>query len=109
VSLLTYWRVQAPPSSAIKVFVHLLDEGREGQQTVIAQDDGMGSPPEGWAEGDLLIQKHVIPLPTELSSAEVDLSPYSFQVGVYYAAEDGERLPTLTGDRLLLYSPGVSE
>lgn len=97
--LLTYWRVEAPPSSPLKIFVHLLD----GSGAPIAQHDGLGSPPDGWAAGDLIVQKHTVPFP-----ADVAPGPYSLQVGLYDTVT-GDRLPVLTADRLLLYSLEVLE
>jgi hypothetical protein len=95
VSLLTYWRVETPPADRLKIFVHLLDPG----ESLIAQHDGLASPPQGWASGDLIVQKHTFPLPADLPSGQ-----YSLRVGVYYALADGERLEALTADSLLLYS-----
>jgi hypothetical protein len=95
VSLLTYWRVQTPPANRIKIFVHLLDDTRN----LIAQHDGLASPPQGWASGDLIVQKHTFCLPDRLPSGQ-----YPLEVGVYYDSASGERLNALTVDSLLLYS-----
>jgi hypothetical protein len=95
VSLLTYWRVETPPDDPLKIFVHLLDPG----QSLIAQHDGLASPPQGWATGDLIVQKHTFSLPTNLPSDQ-----YSLRTGIYHASDDGERLKALTADSLLLYS-----
>jgi 4-amino-4-deoxy-L-arabinose transferase-like glycosyltransferase len=91
-TLLTYWRVQTPGLTPLKVFVHLLGES----EMQIAQHDGLGSPPRGWAAGDLIVQKHVLPLP-------VDISPglYKPQLGVYNAPA-GPRLSAAGADRLIL-------
>jgi len=97
--LLTYWRVEEPSSAPLKVFVHLLD----GSGASVAQHDGLGSPPHGWAAGDLIIQKHAIPLPADLSPGQ-----YCLQVGLYDSVTN-DRLPVLTADRLLLYSLEVAE
>jgi len=91
--LLTYWRVEEPPSMPLKIFVHLLGESA----APIAQHDGLGSPPHGWASGDLIVQKHIIHLPADLPPGQ-----YPFQMGVYETAT-GVRLPVLTTDRLLLF------
>jgi hypothetical protein len=108
VSLLTYWRVEVPPTTRIKVFVHLVDEAAGGRG-IIAQDDGLGSPPHGWAAGDLLVQKHILSLPTDLLLPEFGLGQYGVQIGVYYDSDGGERLSALTVDHLLLYSLEVQE
>lgn len=88
-TLLTYWRVEEPPTSRLKIFVHLVGES-------IIQDDGLGSPPRGWMAGDLIVQKHVLTIPSDLSN---DL--YILQVGLYNASS-GSRLHTVGADRLLL-------
>jgi 4-amino-4-deoxy-L-arabinose transferase-like glycosyltransferase len=98
-TLLTYWRVEAPPSLPLKIFVHLLD----GIGAPIAQHDGLGSPPDTWVTGDLIVQKHTVPLPADLAPGR-----YPLQVGLYDSVT-GDRLPVLTADRLLLYSLEVSE
>jgi hypothetical protein len=108
-SLLTYWRVQLPPATRIKVFAHLLGEADSGPAPIIAQDDGLGSPPQGWMDGDLLVQKHVLSLPPDLPLPQPGLDQFSMEVGVYYDSDGGERLSALTGDRLLLYSLGEQE
>jgi hypothetical protein len=109
VSLLTYWRVEVPPVSRIKVFVHLLDQPAEAGGETIAQDDGLGSPPQGWEAGDLLVQKHTLSLPADLPWPEHNLGQYPIQIGLYYDSDGGARLSALTADHLLLYSPGVPE
>jgi 4-amino-4-deoxy-L-arabinose transferase-like glycosyltransferase len=95
VSLLTYWRVEIPPVDRVKIFVHLLDD----VQGLTAQHDGLASPPQGWATGDLIVQKHTFSLPADLPPGQ-----YPLRVGVYYASAGGERLSALTADSLLLYS-----
>ena len=91
--LLTYWVVETPPATSIKIFVHLLGES----DVPLAQHDGLGSPPHGWAAGDLIVQKHVIPLPADFPSGQCRL-----QVGLYDPATEA-RLAVLTADRLLLH------
>lgn len=97
--LLTYWRVEEPPLTPLKVFVHLVGES----EAPVAQHDGLGSSPHGWAGGDLIVQKHTIPLPDDLPPGQ-----YRLQVGIYDSVTN-DRLPVLTTDRLLLYSLEVSE
>ncbi len=99
-TLLTYWRVEEPPSSALlKVFVHLVGKS----DIPIAQHDSLGYPLRGWAAGDLIVQKHTISLPADFPPDQ-----YHFQVGLYDSITD-VRLPVLTSDRLLLYSLEVVE
>jgi hypothetical protein len=109
VSLLTYWKVQVPPTTRIKVFAHLLDQAAEADGNIIAQDDGLGSPPQGWVAGDLLVQKHALSLPSDLPLPESGLGRYPVRIGVYADSDGGERLSVLTADHLLLYSLGVQE
>lgn len=91
-TLVTAWRVESPPSTPLKAFVHLLDANGQLQ----AQHDGLASPPQGWREGDLILQLHTLALPTDLEAGT-----YTLQVGVYWAP-DGPRLSSSGADRLLL-------
>lgn len=91
-TLLTYWRVEEPPSTPLKAFVHLLGES----DAPITQHDGLGSPLRGWSAGDLIVQKHVLPLPASLPPGL-----YTLQVGLYNAPA-GPRLSVAGADRLLL-------
>jgi hypothetical protein len=90
--MLTYWRVEDPPAAPLKVFVHLAGEA----DVPIAQHDGLGSPPRGWAEGDLIVQKHVLPLPADLSPGL-----HKVYLGVYNASA-GPRLSVAGTDHLVL-------
>ena len=95
-SLLTYWRVETPPVRSLKAFLHLVDS--QGQ--LIAQHDGLESPPQGWAPGDLIVQRHALDVSEHVRSARHEL-----RVGIYHDTPQGERLLALTADYLLLYSP----
>jgi len=90
-ALLSYWRVETPSASALKVFVHVIDE--QGQ--LVTQDDGLRSTPEGWAAGDLVIQKHVFPL-----SSPLPAGAYRLEIGVYEPRAN-RRLPVAGTDRLV--------
>ncbi len=83
VPLLTYWRVEAPPTARLKVFVHLLDSAGE----MVAQHDGLGSPPERWRTGDLIVQRHTLSLP-----ADRPAGPHTPVIGLYEAQGPGTRL-----------------
>lgn len=89
---LTYWRVEDPPRGRLKVFVHLLDE--DGAPA--GQHDGLGSPARRWASGDLVVQKHVLRTPSDLTERT-----HLLQVGVYEDATK-ERLSVADADRLFL-------
>jgi 4-amino-4-deoxy-L-arabinose transferase-like glycosyltransferase len=99
ITLLTYWRVVEPSSTQLKIFVHLL--GRSG--ILVTQHDGLGSPPRGWAPGDLIVQRHVLSLPVDLAAGQYHLS-----VGAYDPVT-GARLPVQATDRLLLCRLEVAE
>jgi hypothetical protein len=89
--LLTYWRVENAPAARLKAFLHLLGDGE-----LVAQDDGLASPPQGWVRDDLIIQKHVLALAPDLPRGL-----YTPQVGLYNALSLS-RLAVSGGDRLLL-------
>jgi hypothetical protein len=90
--LLTYWSVEKPPPTRLKIFVHLLDE--DGER--VSQHDGLGSPPQGWAPGDLIVQKHTLTLVDPLP-----LALYKPQMGLYNASS-GSRLSVADTDQLSL-------
>ncbi len=90
--LLTYWRVEDPPRGRLKVFVHLLDEDGAPAD----QHDGLGSPARRWASGDLVVQKHVLRAPSDLTDWT-----HLLQVGVYEDATK-QRLSVADADRLFL-------
>jgi hypothetical protein len=90
-TLLTYWKVEDPSPTQLRSFVHLLEGGRP-----VAQDDKLGSPPQGWARGDLIVQKHLLSLPSDLSGGL-----YVLELGLYDAAT-GARLSVNAADRIFL-------
>jgi len=83
ITLLTYWRVEIPPGVALKIFVHLTDEAGR----LVAQSDGLGSPPRGWASGDLIVQRHAITIPADASAG-----PYIPLIGLYEVQDPARRL-----------------
>jgi 4-amino-4-deoxy-L-arabinose transferase-like glycosyltransferase len=99
VSALSYWTVEQPGRTRLKIYLHVLDNSG----SLVAQHDGLGSPVTGWAGDDLVIQKHVIELPDELGEGF-----YELRLGIY-EAQSGERLVVLGGDGLLLPSIEVGE
>lgn len=80
--LLTFWRVLAPPAAPRSIFLHAL----AADGTLRGQSDGLSSPPQFWAAGDVIVRAHV--LPADFSRA---------QVGVYDPA--GNRRLTLPDGR----------
>ena len=97
--LLTYWRVEEPPPAPLKLFLHLTTPSG----ALVAQHDGLGSPPHGWANGDLVVQRHTVQLPSDLPPG-----PYQLQVGVYDATS-GVRLEVDGADHLALTVVEVTE
>jgi hypothetical protein len=74
ISLLTAWRVTAPPNGRRAIFAHLL--ASDGK--IIAQWDGLDVAAEGLQVGDTFIQMVSIPLPVGTPADK-----YRIQVGVY--------------------------
>jgi hypothetical protein len=96
-----FWETQAPIPEPYKVTVQLLD----GAGQLVAQHDtepGDGlTPTTIWEPGQVLADRHGVPLPADLAPGR-----YTLVVGLYHVAT-GERLPvTLSGaslgDRLIL-------
>lgn len=56
-TLLTYWRVEAPPDGDRRFFLHAPD----ASGAVTAQDDRLGVPAASWQPGDLIIQQFTLP------------------------------------------------
>jgi hypothetical protein len=72
--LLTFWRVERPLEPPLALFVHLLDAG--GQ--VRSQHDGLSVDPVGMRSGDIFVQGHRFPTPSDMPLGE-----YQLEVGVY--------------------------
>jgi uncharacterized membrane protein len=75
-----YWQALAPMSQDYTVFVHLFDAA--GQK--VAQHDGQPTwevslPTSTWQPGELLQDKHALPLPANLPAGQ-----YRLQTGVYF-------------------------
>jgi 4-amino-4-deoxy-L-arabinose transferase-like glycosyltransferase len=68
---ITYWRVLEPPAELRRIFFHALD----GQGQVAAAGDDLGAPAEHWQPGDLLLQRHELPLGVDAYAG--------FQTGLY--------------------------
>ncbi len=74
-NLETYWRVGQRPGSAISLMAHLLDAS--GVPLAIA--DGLGVPLDSLQPGDILVQRHRLDYPAQISGG-----PYYVQTGVYW-------------------------
>lgn len=96
VALTLYWQALGPMVQPYKVFTHLVDE--QGQ--TVAQHDGTPGngccPTHTWAEGEVIVDEHVIPLRANLPAGSYDLV-----VGLY-DEETRDRLPAYDrqGNRL---------
>ncbi|MBK9050220.1 MAG: glycosyltransferase family 39 protein [Chloroflexi bacterium] len=84
-ALISYWQVIHPPTSARRMFVHVLDEGGE----IVAQDDGLAA--AALQPGDLILLAHSLPLP----------ATYTLRLGVYNP-ETGQQLTTGAGDSFVI-------
>ncbi len=78
VSVITWWRIDAVPDADLVVFTHALDAN--GQ--LVAQQDLLGVPTTSWYEGDIFLQLHELPLPTDLPPGTLNLV-----VGAYTVPE----------------------
>ncbi len=95
--LRTFWEVKEVPARPLSLMGHLL--GADG--TPVAVADGMGFPVDQWQPGDLIIQRHRLPLPADAPPGE-----YTLATGAYWLDTmerwgimmDGKR----AGDQILL-------
>jgi hypothetical protein len=89
VPLTLFWQRTAAVAEDYSVFVHLLD----GNGQLVAQTDsgpvGGSRPTSGWGKGELIVDRHGLPLPDKLPAGD-----YELRVGIYLSAT-GERLPVL--------------
>ncbi|NKQ36517.1 MAG: hypothetical protein HF973_12975 [Chloroflexi bacterium] len=85
VPLTLYWQVDGRAPELVSVFVHVLN----GQGEPVAQSDQWpgGLPSDIWAEGQIIVDEHAIPLPADLPPGE-----YRLAVGLY-TPHNGQRLP----------------
>jgi hypothetical protein len=75
VELRTFWQVKEVPARPLSLMGHLL--GADG--TPVAVADGMGFPVDQWQPGDLIIQRHRLPLPADAPPGE-----YTLATGAYW-------------------------
>ena len=89
----TYWRVTGNLPSDLAIFVHLLD----GSGNLLAQHDGLDAVAETLQPGDVIVQRHILPLAGSLPQ------DYTLQTGLYVRST-GTRLthPGALGDRVIL-------
>jgi len=84
-----YWQAQAPGSAWFKVFTHLV--GPDG--TLLSQHDSQPAegtaPTSQWLAGEVIIDRHIIPIPADAPGGECTL-----YAGMY-SPDTGERLLAL--------------
>ena len=95
--LFTIWQVEDLLPADLASFAHWLDE----DGAIISQHDGFDAAAQYLQPGDLVVQRHVLPVPGALPQGE-----YEFHVGLY-TREDGTRLVREEGsaeksDRVIL-------
>jgi hypothetical protein len=85
-----FWRVTSPPARAFSLMAHLVN--REGQG--VAVGDGLGLSWSQLQTGDLLVQRHHLPLPAE---GKQDGAAYWIRTGGYWleTLDTMERWPVL--------------
>jgi 4-amino-4-deoxy-L-arabinose transferase-like glycosyltransferase len=74
-SFVSEWFVRNPIAYPRRIFVHLIDP-RTGQ--IISQHDGLDSPTRFWHVGDLLLQLHILSIPSD-----TPLGKYELWIGLY--------------------------
>jgi len=82
IELETFWQVTAVPTAPLSLMAHLV--GADGK--VLAVGDGLGVPPEQWQAGDVIVQRHILPLPDNLAAGT-----YRVRTGAYWILPDGVR------------------
>ncbi|MBC7227586.1 MAG: glycosyltransferase family 39 protein [Thermoflexales bacterium] len=75
VEIETWWRVEDVPARPLSVMMHLV--GPEGQPVIVS--DGLAVPVDQWRPGDIIVQRHRLPVPADAPSG--DYQPYT---GVYW-------------------------
>jgi hypothetical protein len=92
IALTLYWQARGATDRPYKVFTHLSQDGL----VPLAQHDGYPGegccPPDTWVEGEVVEDRHVIPLAADLTPGT-----YRLAVGMYHEAT-GERLPVTSGE-----------
>lgn len=83
VTLITYWQVNDPPPTSLRLFVHALDVNSQ----IAAQDDRQDISARDWRPGDLIAQVNHLSVPA-------DAGPVWIEAG-WYDPDSSERLPML--------------
>jgi hypothetical protein len=85
--LFTVWQVEKPLPADLAIFVHLLAE----DDTILGQHDALDAAPQTLKPGDVVVQRHVLPV----SAAEL-IAARRLRIGLYQRTT-GQRWP-LSGE-----------
>jgi hypothetical protein len=88
VELWAFWQVNEIPARPLSLMAHLV--GPDG--VPVAVGDGLGLSVDQWRAGDLIVQRHRLPLPEGTAAGE-----YRLQTGAYWL-DTMERWPVHLGD-----------
>ncbi len=86
-TLITYWRAGDHVVTPLQMFVHVL--GPAG--SIVAQQDRLDAPAEGWRSGDVIAQVQYIDLTPDTAGLTVAIGLYN--------PDSGQRLPISAGNR----------
>ncbi len=97
IQLFTVWRVDDALEADLASFVHWVDE----DGSLISQHDGLDAAPETLQTGDLVVQRHILPI-----TRSFPIGASSFHIG-FYGREEGKRLlrnneSPVTTDRIII-------
>lgn len=94
--VLTYWRVLVQPSRPLSLMLHLI--GADGIPITVG--DGLGVPIDQWQRGDIIVQRHQLPVPEGTPPGD-----YELQTGAYWLdiMERWAVTEDLAGEALLLH------
>jgi hypothetical protein len=88
VELRTFWKVEDIPSRPFSLMAHLLGPDEQ----VVAVGDGLGVPIDQWQLGDVIVQRHRLPVPEGTAMGD-----YQIQTGAYWL-DTMDRWPTYLDD-----------
>ncbi len=75
VEIETWWKVEEVPARPLSVMMHLI--GPDG--AFVAGSDGLGVPVDQWRPGDIIVQRHQLPIPRDATPGE-----YPLFTGIYW-------------------------
>lgn len=98
IELETTWQATAVPTAPLSLMAHLI--GADGN--VLAVGDALGVPPEQWQPGDVIVQRHTLTLPENLSPGT-----YWVRTGAYWILGDGVHPIKVRPDKRSAVGDGV--